>query len=83
MIGSARAAQDKSMELVEKQASRGFSERALRSQEHVIEKQADLMVERSKECAAFDDSMVRIGVWCNVSWCIYLSKKLVMNHVWR
>ncbi|KAK4553510.1 hypothetical protein LTR86_009306 [Recurvomyces mirabilis] len=48
-----------------KQASHGFSERALRSQEHVIETYADLFIERLQECAASKGGSVNIVDWFN------------------
>lgn len=50
-----------------KQASHGFSERALRSQEHVIIKYVDLMLERLAELARSGKSSVDIVDWYNVS----------------
>jgi len=48
-----------------KQASHGFSERALRSQEQVFEKYADLFIQRSDESAASRTSTVDILDWFN------------------
>jgi cytochrome P450 len=59
-----------------KQASHGFSERALRSQEHVIKKYADLMIERLAEYAASDNPTVNIVDWYNVSRYKDLSRNL-------
>lgn len=51
-----------------KQASHGFSERALKSQEHVIQKYADQFIHRLQECARKEeDSTVDIVSWFNVS----------------
>lgn len=55
--------------ILRKQASHGFSERALRSQEDVIKKYADLMLERLEECAASENPTVDIVDWYNVSEC--------------
>lgn len=49
-----------------KQASHGFSERALRTQEHVIKKYADLMIDRLQESAASKKPIVDIVDWFNV-----------------
>ncbi|KLO99426.1 Uncharacterized protein Y057_4873 [Fusarium fujikuroi] len=51
--------------ILRKQASHGFSERALRSQEDVIKKYADLMLERLEECAASENPTVDIVDWYN------------------
>ncbi|EME43710.1 hypothetical protein DOTSEDRAFT_62319 [Dothistroma septosporum NZE10] len=48
-----------------KQASHGFSERALRSQEHVIQKYADLFIERLQEIASSRNPDVDIVDWFN------------------
>jgi Cytochrome P450 len=53
--------------LLRKQASHGFSERALKTQEHVIKRYADLMIERLEECAATEKETVNIVDWYNVS----------------
>lgn len=50
-----------------KQASHGFSERALRSQEHVVSNYADLMLDRLEECVASGKPVVNIVDWFNVS----------------
>lgn len=50
-----------------KQASHGFSERALRDQEHVIQKHADLFLERLEAAAASGQPTVNIVDWYNVS----------------
>lgn len=55
-----------------KQASHGFSERALRSQEHVIIKYADLMLERLEMCVASNKQTVNLVDWYNVSYCRHL-----------
>lgn len=67
--------------LLRKQASHGFSERALRSQEHVIKKYADLMLERLEECAASGKPTVNIVDWFNVSGCKDSSGTLMINWV--
>lgn len=56
-----------------KQASHGFSERALRSQEHVIKKYADLMIDCLEQTAKSKNPTVDIVKWFNVS-----GKMLVM-----
>lgn len=53
--------------ILRKQASHGFSERALKSQEHVITKYADLLLKRLDECAVSKSSTVDIVDWYNVS----------------
>jgi cytochrome P450 len=53
--------------VLRKQASHGFSERAMRSQEHVIHKYADLMVERLEECIDTGKPTVDMVDWYNVS----------------
>lgn len=50
-----------------KQASHGFSERALRTQEDVIKKYADLMIARLEESATAKRPVVDIVDWFNVS----------------
>lgn len=51
--------------VLRKQASHGFSERALRSQEHVIKKYADLFIQRLDESAASKNPTVDIVDWFN------------------
>ncbi|KAF5628928.1 cytochrome P450 monooxygenase [Fusarium sp. NRRL 52700] len=51
--------------VLRKQASHGFSERALRSQEDVIKKYTDLMLDRLEECAATGKPTVDIVDWYN------------------
>lgn len=48
-----------------KQASHGFSDRALRSQEHVIKKYADLFIDRLQENAVSKDPTVDMVDWFN------------------
>jgi cytochrome P450 len=55
--------------LLRKQASHGFSERALRSREHVIKDYADLMLARLEESVAIGKPTVDIVDWYNVSGC--------------
>ena len=50
-----------------KQASHGFSERAMKSRQHVIVDYADLMLDRLEECAATGKPVVNIVDWFNVS----------------
>jgi cytochrome P450 len=52
--------------LLRKRASHGFSERALRSQEHVINKYADLMLARLEESVEIGKPIVNIVDWYNV-----------------
>lgn len=52
-----------------KQASHGFSERALRSQEDVIKKYADLMIDRLEASASSKKPVVDIVDWFNVRRC--------------
>jgi len=52
--------------VLRQQASHGFSERALRSQEHVMNKYADLMLDRLAECASSKNPTVDIVDWFNV-----------------
>lgn len=55
-----------------KKASYGFSERALKSQEHVIKKYADLMIQRLEECIDTGKPTVDIVDWYNVRhWSIF------------
>lgn len=56
-----------------KQASHGFSERALKSQEHVIVSYVDLMLSRLEESIALGKSTVDMVDWYNVSELIILS----------
>lgn len=50
-----------------KQASHGFSEAALRSQEEVIKEYADLMISRLEDSVAQGKQTVDIVSWFNVS----------------
>lgn len=52
-----------------KQASHGFSERAMRTQEHVVQGYADLMLDRLEESVASGNPTVNIVDWYNVSQC--------------
>jgi len=53
--------------LLRKQASHGFSERAMRSQEYIIRKCIELMVQRFEECIETGKPTVDIVDWYNVS----------------
>ena len=55
--------------LLRKQASHGFSEKALRSREHVIIEYADLLLARLEESVATGKPVVNIVDWYNVSGC--------------
>jgi cytochrome P450 len=55
--------------LLRKQASHGFSERALRSREHIIKGYANLMLARLEESVAIGKPTVDIVDWYNVSGC--------------
>lgn len=50
-----------------KQASHGFSERAMRSQEHVIQGYAALMLSRMEESVIMGKPVLNIVDWYNVS----------------
>lgn len=60
-----------------KQASHGFSEAALRTQEAVIKEHADLFVSRFKESVEKQEGTVDIVSWFNVS-VHYIDSKMML-----